>query len=312
MSFLLHSIENRTMKENKNRLVSRTEAADILGVTPQTISNYIERGVFKEHRVGKMVMLDGNTIREVLDTQKDINEARCKLREIRAEIRAEQEKEENILNSFKMQIVGNVDKFAEEPLLSAFIKVALPDHLSMRNLEFFKRYALKGESIESIADKFMYSRERVRQIIGYGIRALSELKNYDSVVEENMQLKQEIETLRYKNAVMKKAIAAEEVFTDEIFKTGSSAKYKEQISIIKRPLKGEKVSGRLLNICYGADVETIGELASMTKKQFLEQRNCGQKTLYEAIDLLEKYGFKFGEAERIEELESRYVFASSL
>ena len=54
------------------RLLSRDEAALLLDVTPQTISNWVEKGVLKGHFVDRLLKIDKATVEKYFDTLSDL------------------------------------------------------------------------------------------------------------------------------------------------------------------------------------------------------------------------------------------------
>ena len=54
------------------RLISRQEAARMLDVQPQTVTNWISKGIIKGHMVENHVMVDKETIEQFFDSLQDL------------------------------------------------------------------------------------------------------------------------------------------------------------------------------------------------------------------------------------------------
>ena len=72
-----------------HRLISRQEAAKLLGCTTQTISNWIERGAIKGHTIDKYVFVDKQAIESLFDIAADVARMEESLKERKKELKAE-------------------------------------------------------------------------------------------------------------------------------------------------------------------------------------------------------------------------------
>ena len=72
-----------------HRLISRQEAAKLLGCTTQTISNWIDRGAIKGHTIDKYVFVDRQAIDSLFDTAADVARMEESLKERKKELKAE-------------------------------------------------------------------------------------------------------------------------------------------------------------------------------------------------------------------------------
>ena len=72
------------MEKKYNRLISREKAAEILECHPQTVSNWVEQGIIKGHKVGNNLLVDKNTILALLDTAQDVEHATKEIQRLQA------------------------------------------------------------------------------------------------------------------------------------------------------------------------------------------------------------------------------------
>ena len=58
-------------------------------------------------------------------------------------------------------------------------------------------------------------------------------------------------------------------------------------------LSSLELSTRFANCTKNSNIETVSQLADMTKEEFKHVKNVGAKTITEAVELLARYGLKF-------------------
>lgn len=87
-----HNIMERT-----NRMISREDAAGLLRVTPQTISNYIKSGVLQGHIINNRLFVDADTIAAITDSVEDMEAAKQHIATLKEELaRCESELESRV------------------------------------------------------------------------------------------------------------------------------------------------------------------------------------------------------------------------
>ena len=55
------------------RLISRKEAAEMIGCSIQTISNWVKKGIIKGHKIDNMLLVDKERIELLFDTAADVS-----------------------------------------------------------------------------------------------------------------------------------------------------------------------------------------------------------------------------------------------
>ena len=63
------------------RMISRNEAAAMLGCSASTISNWVEKGIIKGHKVDNLLLVDKESIEKLFDTASDVAEMEKKLKD---------------------------------------------------------------------------------------------------------------------------------------------------------------------------------------------------------------------------------------
>ena len=183
------------------RLISRNEAAAILGCSTQTISNWVERGIIKGHKIDNMLFVDKESIEKLFDTASDVAEMEKKLKELRKIINNEiQQEEQKVKRLYEDGQRTIQDKFFKE--LTDSIVDTVKDRLSERDFIIVSG-VLKGKPTLEIAREVGCTMETVRHNWHRITPKLFEFLNYPTVCkekgdleEENQKLKNEISRLK--------------------------------------------------------------------------------------------------------------------
>ena len=61
-----NTVESKT-PDGERRYITRQQAAEMLGVTPRCLTNWMHRKILPYYRLGRMVRFDPQMIREHLD-----------------------------------------------------------------------------------------------------------------------------------------------------------------------------------------------------------------------------------------------------
>lgn len=153
---------------------------------------------------------------------------------------------------------------------------------------------LRGTSFNTLAERYGLTRERIRQLTYRAIRRSVKLKWLKDIEDDNTRLWGELNALR---EVMK----AKDIELERLRKRvavevehGNADAYDDSLyQTLTTPIKNLNISVRACNVCRVHDIETLGDLAMRSEKDFLGMRNFGRKTLREVYRLLEKYHLHF-------------------
>lgn len=278
----------------EKKYLSRKEAAEVFGVHPKTITNWLEKGLLLGHITQGSTMVDIQSIEQLKTSFGDIVEAEKKIQQYKAEIReqtAEYRKQMTECNKLQKQlsndawIYGSIFKNARM-LAHLFVNAftALSTDSNERAQRIVIRF-LMGYRLSEIAAEFHLCPERVRQIIERSINRLQYAnkvgiitndyyrtrKINDALMEENMQL-------RAKNIQLKKRLEK------ELY----NGNHPEDILSIK--LEDLNLSARTYRILDLQDINTLGDIAHCKRNQIEKLRNMGAKGMKELDDLLAAKG----------------------
>lgn len=195
-------IKNKVM-----RTMTRNKAAEALGVTPQTISNYVKEGI-----LGGFIGIKNTLYVNADDVDKYLKKYRfiaVKEEMIDRKIRELKDRENEIndrLADTRKELLGA--KSYKTPgaiiLAKALFRAAMIPRLSTREMDIIDMY-IEGESLQGIADVFSLTSTRVNQILAKALRKFTEqTDDITANLRGNSELEAEIHSLKLSVAALKK------------------------------------------------------------------------------------------------------------
>ena len=261
------------------KYISRREAADLIGVSTQTVSNYAERGMLTTDRTTKypryirkevLALRDNPKIKETEEIKKIITAYKDELESVKAFYREKvKEKRAMVLSSS-----GNWERYKD--LINATIGTIASKTLSERERRIIG-HLLDGRNYEEIGNAYDLTRERVRVIV---IKAIRKMKEFPDLVKENESLKERIEALEENNANLRNIIdnmPARKTDGDD----PNEEKYPYCLNISKLGL-----STRCYNGLRSIDILTVRDIVNTPKREIQQIRNFGRKSFSEVENTL--------------------------
>lgn len=189
------------------RTMTRNKAAEALGVTPQTISNYVKEGI-----LGGFIGIKNTLYVNAEDVDKYLKKYRfiaVKEEMIDRKLREQKDRENEIndrLADTRKELLGA--KSYKTPsaiiLAKALFRAAMIPRLSTRKMDIIDMY-IEGESLQEIADVFSLTSTRVNQILAKALRKFTEQTGEITAnLRENSELEAEIHSLKLSVAALKK------------------------------------------------------------------------------------------------------------
>lgn len=267
-------------------MISRQAAAELLDCNPQTISNWVEKGVIKGHMVGNFLMIDRQSIEQYFDSLKDLSDMESKMADVKKELQDAIMDMKTVIDEARgaSMPVGRIrDGFRYNLLM---LMSLYEDRLKDREREIFTRL-VNGESLEDVAHAFGISSKRVIQI---GCRVsviISEKADLKQLYEEIKELKRENEHLKLQSSNLRKRLndyEKEDVVKEERLNS----------SIFQKRIIDLNLTVRSLNVLKSNNCETLGDVVKLTKEEISKYRNMGKKSYIEINDFLTKLGLHWG------------------
>lgn len=285
--------------------ITRNKAAEILGVSRQTISNYIKEGILGSY-VGEhgIIYVNSEDIEKYAQKYKMIaaNEKMIdeKLKEVEYRKRAINVE----LTELRNRATAN-GKLAANAVGMLFGVINTMSHLGVvPNLSYRESNILKdiinGMSYDELSLKYDLTPTRIRQIVDKTCNKLT--YNEDLAIAElstNKALQYEVERL-------KKVIKSLQVSYDE-YRRGKGDKPLSGAVlpplILSRDINDCGFSVRILNMFRSYSIYTVGDLLRKFhgKSDLAKIRNLGNKSVWAILDFIEENNLSFKENGESEE-----------
>ena len=285
----------------KCKWISRNEAANILGVDPQTISNYAANGIIHERNnrshcfypqqeVEALSRCAG--IKETEEMQKEVDKMHDEIKHRYTFTSREFDARRSMFyNNF-----GDRSRWERySHIVSAMVDVCTSEGLTGRERDIVKM-VLDCRPMDDICRCFGLTYERIRCIF---MKAVKKMEQYPEIVQQKIeQAAQQVAYYFQENQRLHRELLANELSE----KTGNT--------VTEEDLRGDAkfktcppfttkigdlcISVRLHNCLKATNIETIGDIVAYPRTDYMKLRNFGRKTLAELEELLEKNGLQFG------------------
>lgn len=284
------------------RLLSRDEAALLLDVTPQTISNWVEKGVLKGHFVDRLLKIDKATIEKYFDTLSDLAFIEKRIFAAKRDLQlAEKELEKNLDDTRSaIHLLGKgVPAHLLNEIFSAIIEASGDDVLKEREKTILTML-LEGKDVEFVAEEYGLTRSRIMQIVSHAVRKLATVKTFSELRREYKQLV--FDNTNFQNVIEALQNRIKKLERINNIDTAPVSEYDYLLgdkggtftAMMNTPVYDLDISVRSLNCLKGADVDTLYDLVKCNKTDLMKFRNFGKKSLTELEDLLENLHLHFG------------------
>lgn len=304
-------------------LLSRKEAAEIFGVNIQTISNWCKEGLLKKMENKKNTLIIRASVekliaefKELPSIEREISEKMESVKTLRNEL--EQLKEE--INNYEKLFWGKkyVRKIWETvvDIYANFTKEN--EYITNMEKDILLTLIEDDSKIEELKEKWDMRKEQIRVIVQKSMRILKNEPHYikeeiQALRDENYRLKRENQELKYAS-IDKKWEYVRYLYDKKRDEKNNSDTYEYPTHLYERgrilgltkeevnsfmeyhsfPVTDFKLSIRALNCLKAASMETIGDIVTREKKELLQMRYFGRKSLIEIEDLVNSLGLVFG------------------
>ena len=182
------------------RLITRQEAARMLNVSTQTVSNWIEKGYIKGHMMDSHIMVDKETVKQYFDTFQDLAHLEKTVEEKTEYLR----KEDFKLGSEINDILEAREKMEDGPhgvfrTIAKYATMSAYDLFTKQQQTIFYRMMDWGNA-EHIGKELGLSRSRVVEIYCNCLRKISDVIDLAQTQEKWDKLEQENKRLKLQNA----------------------------------------------------------------------------------------------------------------
>ena len=296
------------MGQTKRKLIKIAEAAELLGVSRQTIRNWGKSKVLTLVKRKRYFYVSTDAVEAIAKEATNVEEARLKLKQ-EEEALIKKIKE---CNKDRQQLIeecaeGDFRKFCYRQLVTRSFYSIIIDLLvlwgSLKPTEGeIIRWFFRGErSIKDIAHVYGCTQTCITGIIQEGIRRASDIATLKEKVDiihsrdEEMEKKDfEINRLKAQISDLEKLLPKEEeVEEKEDTPFDENSEEYAMYRLLRTPVDYFGVSTRTQRCLHHADTDTIGDLVQWKRDDLLKLRNFGKKSLCELDDLLDSLNLYF-------------------
>lgn len=260
---------------NSGLLIKRSEAARLLGVSEQTITNYVERGLIVEAKYdGRVMHLQRNSVMAIANSYLDVGEQEEKLRQLGEELeKAKAEREERIELMRNEPWMFFNGKRLSDALLRACDCIGRI-FLSDREHDILMSYA-RGSDLPSV--KYGIGEARCRQIAAHALHKIETAGHVEEIYRENARLRKIVEG-NFSLMEEKRRGEAASILDENIF------------SVLF-------LSQRIENILRHMEIDSLRQLVKVTKRELKKTKNCGSVSVAAIEAMLESVHLHLGMSE---------------
>ena len=274
------------------RLISVQEAAKLLGVTPQSVRNWIDKGYIKGHMVGDHLVVDRETIEQYFDGLQELGKLERTVYEKLEKLRKEDWELDDEIHDVLMAR-EKTESTSLRGVYRQIVSFAVMNSQSMfsdKQQQVFRGMMGWGNA-DSVAKDMGLSRSRVvdiynqcLKIIHRTIRLKEDSEEWDRLRKENLQLKAENVSLRQQLNEYKK----------EEPKTPPPTPGEILRNKLNTPFVEFRFYGRAYHVLKDLGCKTLGDVAALQKSTLADYPRCGLKTIENIENELREQGLSLG------------------
>lgn len=268
----------------KKRYITRIEASKIFNVHPQTITNWMERGLLVGKKTSHSTLINYLSIEKLISSFGDITEVEKNIETYKAECRELEKEYKQVTQNLKSRnwIYRNVFRNANilaNLFENAFCKLSI--NREERTVDIVKMF-LEGHTFQEIGDKYSLQEVRTSQILRKGVYQLRYADTYKDLMEQNKHLMDINIKLSTENTKLTEKLQ------------GIYKRDKYIIEILNHKIENYPLSNHTLNSLQHAQIQTLGELAQHNRREISILWNIGTKSMKELDDLLASNHLQWG------------------
>ena len=279
------------------RLISRQEAAELLDCNPQTVSNWVERGIIKGHIVGKFLMIDRDSIEQLFDTVKDVADTEQKLLDRKKELQGELRKVDELLEDIR-GAVSEAKSTGWDRFFRLIIASAIgldQDILSDRECKVLKAFAL-NQSANELAQNMGVTSERVRQIASKAMYKLEDGFNLIKILDKQKLLEQQVGEYNKRLEKLGEKASSYESRQDIAQSYLMIKRYERECSptvkLLKKRVEDLHLSTRTKQVLLALGFKTLEDIVKKDKASLVNGHRFG-KCIEELDSYITKIGLSF-------------------
>lgn len=277
------------------RLITRQEAARLLDVSTQTVSNWIEKGYIKAHMLDNHLLVDRETIEQHFDSLQDLAHLEKTVKEKTEYLRKEDFNLEFEIND----LLEARDRMKDERLygvyrwITEYATMSADGLFTEQQQKIFHRMIDNG-SADYIGKELGLSRSRVVDTFFNCLRKIAKVIDLAKTQEKWDEMEQENKRLKLQNASLIQQLNEYKANMAAQTATPSIPENEAKIKLLGSNFEEFAFSVRATNVLRGLGCVTMADVACLKKADLLNAKLCGKKTVEDIEKLLADHGLSLG------------------
>ena len=277
------------------RLISRQEAARLLDVSTQTVSNWIEKGYIKAHMLDNHLMVDKETIEYHFDSLQDWAHLEKTVEEKTEYLRKEDFNLEFEIND----LLEARDRMKDERLYGVYRWITEYATMSTEGLFTEQQHKIyhgmidRG-SADCIAKELGLSRSKVVDTFFNCLRKIAKVIDLAKAQEKWNEMELENKRLKLQNALLIQQLNEYKVNMATQTAIPSIPENEAKIKLLGCKFDDFGFSVRATNVLRGLGCVTMADVACLKKADLMNAKLCGKKTVEDIEKLLADHGLSLG------------------
>lgn len=277
------------------RLVTRQEAARLLNVSTQTVSNWIEKGYIKAHMLDNHLLVDRETIEQHFDSLQDLAHLEKTVKEKTEYLRKEDFNLEFEIND----LLEARNRLKDERLYGVYRWIAeyatrsADGMFTEQQQKIFHRMMDNG-SADYIGKELGLSRSRVVDTFFNCLRKIAKVIDLAKTQEKWDEMEQENKRLKLQNASLIQQLNEYKANMAAQTATPSIPENEAKIKLLGSNFEEFAFSVRATNVLRGLGCVTMADVACLKKADLMNAKLCGKKTVEDIEKLLAEHGLSLG------------------
>lgn len=277
------------------RLITRQEAARLLNVSTQTVSNWIEKGYIKAHMLDNHLLVDRETIEQHFDSLQDLAHLEKAVKEKTEYLRKEDFNLEFEIND----LLEARDRMKDERLygvyrwITEYATMSADGLFTEQQQKIFHRMIDNG-SADYIGKELGLSRSRVVDTFFNCLRKIAKVIDLAKTQEKWDEMEQENKRLKLQNATLIQQLNEYKANMAAQTATPSIPENEAKIKLLGSNFEEFAFSVRATNVLRGLGCVTMADVACLKKADLMNAKLCGKKTVEDIEKLLAEHGLSLG------------------
>lgn len=277
------------------RLITRQEAARLLDVSTQTVSNWIEKGYIKAHMLDNHLLVDRETIEQHFDSLQDLAHLEKTVKEKTEYLRKEDFNLEFEIND----LLEARDRMKDERLygvyrwITEYATMSADGLFTEQQQKIFHRMIDNG-SADYIGKELGLSRSRVVDTFFNCLRKIAKVIDLAKTREKWDEMEQENKRLKLQNASLIQQLNEYKANMAAQTATPSIPENEAKIKLLGSNFEEFAFSVRATNVLRGLGCVTMADVACLKKADLMNAKLCGKKTVEDIEKLLADHGLSLG------------------